>query len=643
MSRVRKLRSSPDDPGHRGRGFRRRRPTVAAAGVAALALVLAACGSSSSSSSGNGSTKTTTKGPSQPAGAPVHGGTVAWAELPATTPNFIFPMPPLANFTNANLYEFENLMYRPLYWFGTTGKPTVNFSKSLAKPPVFTNGDKTVTMTLVNQKWSDGEKLEARDVLFWMNLLKAEKAQWGGYVPGFFPDNVASMAMPAGPTGDTVRFVLTSSVNPTWFLYNELSQVIPLPIAWDKTSTSAPAPTASSTSLPDATPAGAKSVYNFLVDQSKDISSYTTNPLWKIVDGPWSLTGFTTEGEATFVPNPKYDGADPAYLAKFVEVPYTTDTSEFDTVESGTGAVQVGYVPSQDMPKLASVQSEGYSAFEWFAYQFNFMALNFESTAVAAIFKQFYIREALQEVINEPGWVKAYYDDVAAPVYGPVPTVPANTFADSYERSDPYPYNPAKAKALLTSHGWTVKPGGQTVCADPSKCGAGIAAGEPLAFKVDYASGLVPITSSMADWKSVAAADLGVQISLRQESFDSVIGNDVPGVKTWDVANWGGGWSYGPDYYASGEELFQTGAGSNHGDYSSPEADALIKATTSVGEANSQSSLDTYQDYIAKQLPVLFQPVAGTEQVVVKGLGGTVLTPNPFYSLDPEQWYFTRK
>ena len=49
-----------------------------------------------------------------------------------------------------------------------------------------------VTITLKHYVWSDGETVSARDVGFWINLLKANKADWASYVPGGFPDNVVS-------------------------------------------------------------------------------------------------------------------------------------------------------------------------------------------------------------------------------------------------------------------------------------------------------------------------------------------------------------------------------------------------------------------------------------------------------------------
>ena len=42
-------------------------------------------------------------------------------------------------------------------------------------------------------------------------------------------------------------------------------------------------------------------------------------------------------------------------------------------------------------------------------------------------------------------------------------------------------------------------------------------------------------------------------------------------VCTWELENWGGGWIFAPDYYPSGEELFQTGARSNSGQLLRPD------------------------------------------------------------------------
>ena len=123
-------------------------------------IALGACSSCSSSS------------PSA-AATPVSGGTATFAELPATTPNYIFPFTSSAYISVSNLNLFQYLLYRPLYWFGTGSQPTVNTTKSLANLPVWSNDGKTVTITLKHFMWSNGQPVTAQNIVFWLNMEQA--------------------------------------------------------------------------------------------------------------------------------------------------------------------------------------------------------------------------------------------------------------------------------------------------------------------------------------------------------------------------------------------------------------------------------------------------------------------------------------
>ena len=101
------------------------------------------------------------------------GGTATFAELPATTPNYIFPFTSSAYISVSNLNLFQYLMYRPLYWYGNGAQPTVNTTKSLANVPVWSNGGKTVTITLKSYMWSNGQPVTAQNVEFWLNMEQA--------------------------------------------------------------------------------------------------------------------------------------------------------------------------------------------------------------------------------------------------------------------------------------------------------------------------------------------------------------------------------------------------------------------------------------------------------------------------------------
>ena len=190
-------------------------------------------------------------------GTKIQGGTAYFQEGPAAPPTYIFPLVSGENFSVENTADFQTLLYPPLYWYGDKGSTSVNYPLSIGNAPVYSDGNRVVTITLKHYAWSDGETVSARDVGFWINLLKANKADWASYVPGGFPDNVVSWKA-LSPASIQLR--LNASYNPLWFTDNELSQITPLPIAWDRTSLSQQAPAPAAANLPDTTVAGAKAV-----------------------------------------------------------------------------------------------------------------------------------------------------------------------------------------------------------------------------------------------------------------------------------------------------------------------------------------------------------------------------------------------
>ena len=91
--------------------------------------------------------------------------------------------------------------------------------------------------------------------------------------------------------------------------------------------------------------------------------------------------------------------------------------------------------------------------------------INFNSPNAGYLFRQLYIRQALQDLVDQPQDVKFAYHGNATASYGPVPLAPSSPFTTSYERSNPYPFSVADAGSLLRSHGWAVHSGGTDTCA----------------------------------------------------------------------------------------------------------------------------------------------------------------------------------
>jgi peptide/nickel transport system substrate-binding protein len=587
---------------------------------------------------------------------------VTWAEPPAAVPNYIFPFMSLAFFSVTNLSQFQQLMYRPLYWFGNNGTASIQPSLSLAQNPVYSNNNKTVVINLKDYKWSNGEKVDATDIMFWMNMMHAEKANWAAYAPGTIPDNVKSITVNS-PT--QITFQMTGSNNPFWLTYNQFSQITPLPVAWDITSAgAAPGSGGCSSAAYGTADTACAAVYTFLSKQAgydpanpnatnNSLSTYATNPLWQIVDGPWHLTNFDASGDVTMAPNPNYSGPVKPTISVFKEVPFTSDTSEFNSLVAGN--LDFGYLPTQDItapaksPLVAGANNPRLSSFSLdplYLYGINYFPYNFTSTGdsgnAGAIFNQLYVRQAFQYLVDQPLFDNKVFKGYAVPTYGPVPILPP-TYADSAESANPYAYSVSKAKTLLSSHGWTVVPSGTSTCADPgtgaSQCGANIPKGAALNFNLQYATGTTWITQLMTTEKS-SWAQVGINITLSSASFDTVLGIAVPcsgSACTWELQDWGGGWEFSPDYYPTGEEIFSTGAGSNSGSYTSATNDANTKATD-----DTNANLDTYQNYLAKDLPVIWQPNPAYEMSEISNKLHGATPQNVFGYLTPENWYLTK-
>jgi peptide/nickel transport system substrate-binding protein len=630
----------------------RRNYSKGAAVLAAASLaLLAACSTPAASPS--------SRSGGQPISTP--NATVTFGEAPGSYPNYIFP------FENGGFYSPANvlvqyILYRPLYWFSSSPDSLVTPAESVAALPDYADHDTRVVINLKHWKWSDGEPVDAADVVFWMNLMKTEPENWGGYVPGDIPNNVTDVV---ATSPYQVTMDLDGTVSPQWFTYDELSQVTPIPEAWDVTSlTAAPGSGGcsaasyasikinSSTFAPESASAKACSaVFDFLSTESgfnpqhpnstavAPVTSYAANPLWQVTDGAFKLSSFQLNGRVSLVANPSYSGSDKPRYKQFVFVPYTSAAAEYNALAAG--ALTIGNLPPSDLASPASTPggigpnnsqlAGSYNLLSVPIWGIGYIAVNRNSTgdggAAGPIFRQLYIRQALQSLIDQPALVEKYYKNYAVPTYGPVPIKPS-TWASPTETKNPYPYSEQRAASLLRDHGWDVVPNGVSVCERPgtsaSECGAGIVKGAGLKLSLQFSSG-VPEMSDEVDAEKAAWSQVGISVSLSEASFDEVYG--------------AAGWSYEPDFYPTGDEIFATGAESNPGDYSNPENDQNIRLTETT---TSPTAMYTYQDYVATQLPVIWEPNPSEVVEVKRGFDIGPLSPNEADGIAPWDWYFTK-
>ncbi|MGO8960726.1 MAG: ABC transporter substrate-binding protein [Streptosporangiaceae bacterium] len=627
-----------------GRAGRRR---AAGALTAGLAMVLAACGAT---------TATTTVGT-----IPQDGGTVTYALAPASYANYIFPFMAgpngLSEFSTYNVNDFQFLLYRPLYWFGKGIQPYLNQSLSLAYQPKY-HGQQVSIRLKPTYKWSNGEPVDAQDVVFWMNMMLATLR------PNFAAAGGWAAASPDGLPGDvtnvraaskyTVTMTIKGAYSQTWFTDNELSQITPMPMAWDRTASG---PGHCATTISDCF-----AVWTYLDRQAQNTASYGKSPLWGVVDGPWKVASFVQPGTLTLTFNSKYSGhVPPHHVTKFVEVPFTSEQAEYNVLQNPTGSqtIDVGYLPTVDAPVPPGNSNIGanpstlpnYRLGVVYPWQLSYYPYNFNNTTgQGAIFQQLYFRQAFQSLTDQEGVIEGPLHGYGKPTIGPVGDYPVTNYLSPAlaRQGDQWPLNPARAVSLLASNGWSVKPGGTDTCIKAGRakghCGPGIPAGAKLNFNLIYVTGLDWMESQVKELAS-NAAEVGIHLTVTAEPFINVV-DAAFGCKphkpcTWQLADWGS-WTYAPDFLPTGEQLFTSTAVNNGGGYHNTRNDQLVEATL---HAKTQSELTQaiykWEDYLAGQLPVVYQPDTPS---LIETINNLHTGPqNSALTLNPEDWYFLGK
>ncbi|MER7394074.1 peptide ABC transporter substrate-binding protein [Streptomyces sp. NPDC000151] len=555
-------------------------------------------------------------------GTRVEGGTATMALPPAATPNWIFPIAApgyLASYNSA----IQNLLFLPLYTPEPKGDAlTMESRRNLARQPRYSDGNRTVTVTLKpGYEWSDGKAVTARDVAFWFDLIRHNKKEWVGYSPGLMPDDVKRFEV----VGErTFRLRLRRAYNPAWFTANELQNFTALPEhAWNPKGE------------------GPKKVFARLTGHAKKLSTFATDPLWKTVDGPWTIEKWNTSGQVTLVPNKKYRGPDKPHLDRVVLKPFTTADSEFNVLRAG--GVDYGYIPPSVMAQSTTFKKLGYRIDPWEGWAITYLVLNFHHPTAGPMLRQTYLRQALQRLIDQESISRVIWHGSAEPTLGPVPA--------SLMDHNPYPYDPKAAARLLARHGWrapAADPDGVLRCArpgtGPGECGKGIARGQELRLELLTESGSTETSNTMQEIKS-SFGKAGVALDIRQQPLNTVLGTTVPCERTepvcsaWQLGFFGtqGSWYFPVN--PSGEQLFATGAPSNMGNWSDPATDRLIKATEF---SDDPGAMRDYGRRVAAQLPVLWTPNPAYQVSVIRNdLRG--IDQNPTLTLAPQDWYFVKK
>jgi peptide/nickel transport system substrate-binding protein len=603
------------------------------------------------------------------------GTTLTVAFPPGSDPTSVFPFYDATECTTSNIY-YWTLMYRPGYWFGLGDNTTVQYGLSPLDAPVFSSdasGDTVVTLKSKDWKWTNGrggsETMTAQDLNFWLNMDRAQENQGSsaacGYAQGFgIPDQVKSVSDPGGLAGSTVQVTFTAKENTTWLLDNELSQIDPMPVAWDLAASgaspgsggcSSETYTAVSTNGDDR----CSKVFNYLS------GIQINDPIWNWADGPYRqvqapyVNGLPS-GEDIQIANAGYSGPVKAHAVQRIDYQaYLSAKGQAqEQAALQAGKLDIGYLYDNQVTRSTSPGRSGSIVLDhmtnyrtvggvlWGVYYWMFNFANNNSTypvSKANVWvdelNQQYFRAALQEAVDQPRLISAELNGYGVDTYSAIPTYPRNSEAAGVK--NPYTFGVAKAKALLTANGWDAQRA-PAVCERDGAAGCGtstypIPKGSKAVLNLLYPEGATQ-TAAQTNAEVATIASAGIEIKATSAQPNEVESICLGGSAQWQICGYGG-WIYDPDYYPSGEVLFATGSLCNAGGYTSAEINSLVDATTTgsgIGLNQTDPTWNTsFAQFTATALPFLWQPTPTSFGVEIKTLRGA-LPPNPFGDFNPE-------
>jgi peptide/nickel transport system substrate-binding protein len=479
--------------------------------------------------------------------------------------------------------EASWLLYPNLLWINRFAQ--IDWSRSLATA-VTTTDDQTFVVTMRPWHWSDGVPVTAEDSVYGFQLAKALGPLWPGYGAGGLPMIVKDIHV-LSPT--QFQITTTHKVNPTWFTYNAISGLAPLPEhAWK----------------------------NFTLDQMFQLQS--TSSFYSVVDGPLKLQRLDLGLDAVFVPNPRWDGPK-LHFSRLVFRFLQGDGAAVQGVESGE--LDDAELPTGLYNAIHNVPGVHVEILPQAAYQ-NVIELNFRNPTVA-FFGDVRVRQAMEDAIDQNTIIATIEHNHGDPAYGGIPRSDTQ-FLTPAMRAGIYPtgYDLAKSRALLAAAGY-----------HPGPDGIMVKDGKRLSFTYLEESGTGSVTLlDEAIQAQLKAA--GIEMKIRQMEFNQMLALMANSPTKWEATGVG----LPVTDYPSGENNFATGSYQNDGGYSDPTMDKLIQANITNPDIK---YLYDYETYLASQVPVIFEPRERPVILVNNRLHGMADFIDPIGQYAPDQLYCT--
>lgn len=452
-----------------------------------------------------------------------------------------------------------------------------------------------VTFTLKpDLKWSDGTPVTTKDLMFTWKLGSDPKS-------GFSNNNPWDRAKSIDVVDDHTAVLHLDRVVVG---YNEWDQLLPAHLE-------------------------AKAA------EGQDAGEYLKNTLYNrapatkgLYNGPYVVTAYESGSQIVLEPNPYWAGTKPSF--KHIVLKTIENTAALiANLKSGDIDMAPGEGVGLTIDQVLALQKEAPNQFDYLykpSLTYEHIDLKIENPALADV----RVRRALLMSIDRDTLVKKLFDGKQ-----PVAATWVNPLNPNYTKDTAtYPYQPAKAKELLTEAGW--KPGSDGICRN--------AKGDRLSFEFATTAGnkLRELTQQVlqSQWKQSC-----VEVVIKNEPARTLFGETTK-KRTYTglvMYGWSSSVSEGPRktlFSAQTPTAANNYGGANYIAYNDPKMDADIIAAEEALDPVKQKAIWTeMQKMYADQVRVLPLFFRAEPYVIPKWLKGFTPTGHGDYSpLWAENW-----
>jgi peptide/nickel transport system substrate-binding protein len=300
--------------------------------------------------------------------------------------------------------------------------------------------------------------------------------------------------------------------------------------------------------------------------------------------GPYLLERWQHDSQVVFVRNPHWWGG-LAKIARFDFRIIFNPQAEVEALEDGSADL----IDDLSFDSYRQLQREApqIKILTFPSLFVDTVEMNLERPGLSEVA----VRQAMMYGYNREAVVRGFFDGKTLVADNLVPPALTRWYNPDVKK---YPYDPAKARALLDAAGWKLGPDGVRR-KDGVKLSLELLVNQGSAFVIDE------MLAYQADMRTV-----GIDVALRQLDFPSLVSRTYSG--KYDMIADARGGAIDPDYYSVLHSSQRPPAGANTTGYDNPVVDHdLTMGLRTIDYAKRRVYYDQMQRELAATLPMLWQ------------------------------------